>query len=367
MLWGLFIVVIAGLAIARPHRPITNIYHAAATAWWSGQPVYTEGIHGFLYLPSAAVLFGPFTLLPVPVADHLWRLLSLALLTWGVARVAGLFAPERRWSWAQWILAMGIPTLAVNVLRTQWELTMLALLLHAAVDVAGERWRRAGLLLALSVGLKPLALVPALLFAAARPRLIVWMAVGGAVVLALPFVHGDPGYVAGQYAAMVAKLTSAAQPDSGRWFEIGMLLRALGLHPDVDTLFMVRAVAAVATLVLALGVARRRDAAVLVLLLGLLYLDLFNPRTEEGSYAGPALLAAALLMRERAVGHRVAMWALGAVVFAFGTHFYGDWIYRPTETWIKQITALALYGFIAWSALQSVAFKSQKSANSAAA
>lgn len=356
-LWALFFLVISVLAVAKPLRPITRIYHASAIEWWASQPVYTGGIHGFLYLPSSAVLFGPFTWLSVPVADHMWRLLGIGLTTWAVLRAVELVRPGEGRRVAQWVLALAIPTLSVNLLRSQWELMMFAVLLHAAVDIGRERWARGGLLLAFAVALKPLALVPALLFAAVRPRLRVWLGIGVAVALIVPFAHPDPAYVAAQYVAMVSKLTTAAQPDSGRWFELTMMLKAFGFSPAYETMTFVRIGAAIATLAAAWIMVRRMAeprAALMVLWLAALYLVLFNPRTEEGSYANVALLAGVFLFDERGRAARALPWLLGAVALGLGAHFYGDWVYRPTETWLKQLLALGLYLYIGGRAVFAV-------------
>lgn len=353
-LWGVFVAVIAVLAAVKPMRPITRIYQSSALDWWASVPVYTEGIHGFLYFPSSAFLFGPLALLPLPLLDQVWRLIQAGVLAWAVWRAVRMLLPGDEDNLAPRVLALAIPAVSINLLRGQWELVMAAVLLHAAVDVAWGRWTRGGLLLALAVALKPLALVPALLFAAARPRLIAPLALGLAAAFALPFLHPDPAYVLHQYGAMAAKLLTAAEPDSGRWFTMAMLLNAVGVTPSYGTMTGVRLAAALATLAAALAAARRldgRSAALVILWLAFAYLALFNPRTEEGTYANIAVMAALAACAEvRRTPRGVLPVLLGAAALALGTHTYGDWIYRPTETWIKQAVTLALYAYPVWLA-----------------
>jgi hypothetical protein len=353
VLWLVFIAVIAVLAVARPMRPITRIYSASALDWWAGVPVYTEGIHGFLYLPASALLFTPFALLPLPLADQLWRLAMLAVFSWAVWRAAALVRPDAPARTARIVLALAIPTAAIDVLRNQFELMMFAMMLHAAVDMARGDDRRGGLTLALAVALKPLALVPALLAGAVRPGTRRWLAIGLAVALVAPFIHPDPAYVAGQYGAMVAKLRTAAAPDSGTWFDLTVFLETWGWRPDYDTMTLVRIAAAAVTLGAAVLAARRLDrvsAALATLTLAVCYLLLFNPRVEEGSYVNLAVIAGLLACVEarRRPGTALPV-VLGALVFGLGTHFYGDWIYRPTASWLKQALCLTVYAYLGFA------------------
>lgn len=354
VLWWVFVAVTAVLAALKPLRPITRIYQASALDWWSGVPVYTGGIHGFLYFPSSAFLFGPLAALPLPLLDQVWRLIQAGILAWAVWRAARLLLPDGGDRMAPRVLALVIPAVSINLLRGQWELIMAAVLLHAAVDAAWGRWVRGGLILALAVALKPLALVPALLFAVVRPRLIPPLALGLTAAFALPFLHPNPAYVLDQYAAMTAKLLTAAEPDSGRWFNLTMLLNSLGLGPSYGAMTGVRLAAALATLAAAWVLVRRldgRSGAMAVLWLAFAYLALFNPRTEEGTYANIALMAALAACAEAARTPRgVRPVLLGAAALALGTHTYGDWLYRPTETWIKQAVTLALYAYPLWLA-----------------
>ncbi|WP_448206798.1 glycosyltransferase 87 family protein [Azospirillum sp. sgz302134] len=348
-LWGLFTLVMAVIAVEKPGRPITHIYRDATRDWWAGVPVYTDGIHGFLYFPSSAVLYGPMAALPLGLCDQVWRLALVLVFSTAVFRAATLMRSDDGPRTASWVLALAIPTASINVLRGQWELMMLAVVMHAAIDVARGHDRRGGLLLALAVALKPLALVPALLFGAVRPGVRRPLLLGIAAAFAVPFLHPDPGYVAGQYVAMVGKLTTAAAPDSGRWFDLTRLLAEIGLCPSYAAMTALRVVAAAATLGAALIAARRLDpptAALVTLMLAVFYLVLFNPRTEEGSYLNvAALVALAAFVEHRRHPAGAVPALLFAAVFGLGAHFYGDWIYRPTQMWLKQGLTLLLYAY----------------------
>ncbi|PWC33345.1 glycosyltransferase 87 family protein [Azospirillum sp. TSO35-2] len=351
-MWCLFVVAMAVMAIVRPGRPITHIYRDAVLDWWSSVPVYTEGIHGFLYFPSSAVLLGPLAALPLEVGDQLWRLVMVAVFSGAVYRVAALLHPNMGRTLAAWVLVAAIPTASINILRGQCELIMMSVVLHAAVDLARGHDRRGGRMLALAVALKPLALVPALLFAGVRPGVRRPLALGLLVALLAPFLHPDPGYVAGQYAAMIGKLAIAAAPDSGRWFDLTRLLAEAGVQPAYATMTGLRIAGALLVAGIAWAGVRRLDHAtgvMVTLMLGAWYLVLFNPRTEEGSYLSIAVLTtlAAVVEHRRPRAGALPM-LLGLAVVGLGLHVYGGWFYRPTQMWLKQALTLALLGYPVW-------------------
>jgi hypothetical protein len=269
-----------------------------------------------------------------------------------VYRVAALLHPNMGRTMAAWVLVAAIPTASINILRGQCELMMMSVILHAAVDLARGKDRRGAMMLALAVALKPLALVPALLFAAVRPAVRRPLATGLLIAFLVPFLHPDPAYVAGQYAAMVGKLATAAAPDSGRWFDLTRLLTEAGVQPAYATMTSLRLAGAVLVVGTAWAGMRRLDHAtgvMVTLMLGAWYLVLFNPRTEEGSYLSIAVLTslAALVEHRRPRSGAVTM-LLGLAVAGLGLHFYGGWFYRPTQMWLKQLLTIALLGYPVW-------------------
>lgn len=352
-LWGVFVLVMAGWAIAEPHRPITYIYWNAAQDWWASRAVYnTEGIHGFLYFPSSAFLFGPWTWLPLVIADHLWRVLWAGILAWGVFRLAREMDPEKGYQIGQIALVLAVPALSINVLRSQWELTMFAVILHAAADVMQRRYIRAGLLFAFGVAIKPLALVPGVLFSCLRFRVAPSFLFGLFGVFLLPFLHPDPDFVAGQYIAMLPKLKAAAHPGDTLWFDLVNLLRSVGIDSSYGAMTGARIVAAFLCLGLCRTSFRRFDektAIVISLFLAVVYLALFNPRTEEGTYANLALLLGLCGGMERRLRPLNAMRFYPFVLIALlCLHFAPGWLYRPAQFWSKQVVALASLGYIGW-------------------
>jgi hypothetical protein len=178
---------------------------------------------------------------------------------------------------------------------------MTALMLLSAVEVAGLRWWRAAALAAAAVAVKPLAVVLLLLLGAVYPRFRRPAAVSLLAVLAIPFCFQSPTYVLEQYVACGRMLHSAVdlgvQP---AWAQPFTILSLLGLKMPEWLQMVVRLAAAGAALDLAfIAVSRapRPVAIQQVVALAACYLVLFNPRTENSTYAvlAPSLgLAAAL-------------------------------------------------------------------------
>lgn len=337
---------IIGLTIKvllHPTSSVTPIYRLASLTWWRDHDIYAPGIHGFLYLPSSAVLFTPFALLPPWLGDIIWRVVQVGLFTLALARLAPLFQPETPRDTLAWALILTLPAATVNVMRAQSEIILAALMMLAAVAVAGRRWRVAAACLTLAVAIKPLALVMILVCAVIYPRMRTALAFGMALVVLLPFVNPDPAYVAHQYLDMVAKLSVAAKPGTGRWNEITMMLRCFSINLPDGMAMTLRATAAVASLWLCHGAVQRlrhSDAALVVLAVSIGYLLLFNPRTELGSYMNLAGLLGLFAGARHRDGQMNAAGRIAAILaLALGTHMYGDWIYRPTDVWLKPAVA----------------------------
>jgi hypothetical protein len=359
-LWAILFIGCSMVAYLTPGRSVTGIYRQATQAWWAGQKLYTPEIHGFLYFPASAIFYTPFAFLPPVLGDFAWRSLSVVLLLSGVVRLARLIDPANARSLTATALWLALAVAGVNVLRAQTEVAMIALMMHATVDIAGRRWIRGALLLAIATGLKPLALVPLLLFGAVYRPLRLWLVLGLTAVLLLPFLYPDWSYVVSQYGDLVTKLMIAANPGSGRWNDVSMLLARCDIVLPGTAMTVLRLGVATGIAILAHLARRRypeREAAFLVLLLSVCYLLLFNPRTELGSYLNIALPAGLMVGLYLLQGRHYGLATLLALFcLGLGTHSYGDWIYRPTDVWLKPALCLAFLTALAVSILRGTAF-----------
>ena len=262
----------ASVAVARvPSRSIFDVYRDGAAHWWASAPLYGPGMRAFVYFPSAALIFTPFAALGQPLDDQVWRVFSVALFILGLWRLIRLVRPDDPGAALAVVLLLSLPCSGVDVQRGQATVAMAGWIFLGAADAAERRFDRAALWLCLAVALKPLALVPLLLFGAVSPPLRWRLAVGLALVFAAPFLRADPGYVADQQVAMVHTLTHAADLGVTRFNDVGMMLDRFGIDLSQPALLALRGVAALVTLGLALLAARRlppRPCAVTVLALG---------------------------------------------------------------------------------------------------
>jgi hypothetical protein len=345
VLWACFYIGATILGLIHPLRPIWHVYLDGIHNWWSGQPLYGDGPHGFLYLPPSILFMSPFALLPDWLSLHVWRLAHFALLTYAVSRLVGFLFKERRGAAALYIFLLLIPTAGINVLRTQVELPMFALILIGAIDIAEGAFRRGGVFLALAFMLKPLALAPALLFLAFFPSVAPSFALVCVALVAASFVYPDPSYVLQQYLAFPDKMAIATDHVDGKWFDLSHMLFYFDVKLSDFSVKMAQIGGAALTFVAAFWARRRMkgpQAALSIVILGTIYLLLFNPRVEEGSYMDIALFLAAFAVGAFRDGRKAFACLYLVAIFALSTHFMSPAIYRPTAYWIKQTVVILM-------------------------
>jgi hypothetical protein len=196
--------------------------------------------------------------------------------------------------------------------------------------------------MSLSVAFKPLTAVMILLVAALDWRMAWRLFVGVALVLLFPFLTQTPHYVADQYVKSLQMFRASSLCGMTElWAQPFSVLSLMGITVTESTQTLIRAAAALATLVLCLVAQRRRDsygAVEYLFAFSVLYILLFNPRTENNTYAmlGPAIgvFAAPWITNAR---HRAAVLFLSLLLFLLAA---GDELVRvvapPGEhIWLK--------------------------------
>jgi hypothetical protein len=357
--WAGVFAVVAAIVLAGNRRTVTGNYRDAAFLWFQGKDLYEGAIrtgHGFLYLPQAAILFAPFAWLPLKVGEIAWRALSMGAFAIGIRRYASLAGREAGAELFPLVTALSLP-LAFSCFRNgQSTVLIAALMMIAVADIAEERWGRAAAWLSLGFALKPLVLVLTLLSGALYRPLRWRLLAGTAVVLAFPFLFQSPAYVAGQYRSCLAGMQATARLGIESYWAhfFGMLkVGGLSVSPSVQT--GVRILAAGGTLGLCLLARRRCTAAetgVWLYALAACYLMLFNPRTENNSYAmlGPAIAAfcgKALLVERRP---KVAFALALSVAAILGSHQITRWITPPPRSiWLAPLACAGFLAFLAFT------------------
>lgn len=350
-LWAVYASVISGIVAVQPdRRTVTPEYREAAEEWWAGEDIYEVRMHGYLYLPQAAILYTPFAALPMRVGEPLWRLTGLGLFAWCIWRLCGVFGGGRRGVWFLVATVAAVPSSFSAARNGQMNLAMAALLGLAAVDLGRHAWNRASLSLLLSVALKPLGVVPCLLAGACHVKPMVWrLLVGAGILAAVAFLHANPEYVARQYELFVETMQIARKPKQSLFCDIQGMFWAFGFHPPEVAMTLLRMAAAGGTLGVAWLAVRRYDAAragFVCMLLAAWYLLLFNPRTETNSYVLIApfvgVLVAAALWNPASV--RRLGWLAG-YAFVLSCENWGP-LHAVTNLWLKAAATLLFGGVL---------------------
>jgi hypothetical protein len=337
-------------------RSVTPVFHLASERWWARGELYADP-RGYHYLPQFALLFAPFHALPAPAGDILWRSLSVGLVLGGIAAFVRRARPADpgRFFFLACLLALA-PCLGA-VRNGQANLAFAGLCMALAASLAGSRWRLAAACLMALVAVKPLGLVLVLLAPWFYRELLRPLAVGLAVFSAIPFLFAPPAYALSQYRAAAEHLAGWSSTTENRFADLTALLRMAGVSVAGGAAIAFRALAALATLGLWLRAsARTREPwrALTLVLLGTVYLMLFNPMTEKNSYAivAPAFAVSAAAFLG-APSTRRAGWFLAFVLVSVGV--LPELLWRVTHgfgLWWDPLTVLAVGAWMAYAILR---------------
>jgi len=293
--WASLIVTVSVLILVGSDRTVVGAYRDAALQWFAGGDIYNSTGHGFLYLPSAAILFAPCAALPIAASEIVWRVLTIGSFALGVRRLSTLVGRGRGFDLFPLMTLAALPPALSCARNGQSTLIMTATMMLAAVELAdGRRWRSA-LWLSLSLAFKPLTAVMILLVAALDWRMAWRLFAGVALVLLFPYLTQTPHYVADQYIKSLQMFRASSLCGMTElWAQPFSVLSSMGITVTESVQTLIRAVAALATLVLCRAAQRRHGsyrAVEYLFAFSVLYILLFNPRTENNTYAmlGPAI------------------------------------------------------------------------------
>jgi len=358
--WGFWLLIFAIISLDVVRHPLKHTtmptYRAASTQWWAGQDPYSLDPHaGFLYFPQAAFLFTPFNALPFYAGEILWRAATFGLFAYALVRLNDFFLSTNRQAVGKTFLILSllaVPSAFAGLRNAQFDLPLAALIVLAAAEIASERWTAATVWLCLAVALKPLAVVPLLLFGARYWKLIPRIAIGLLIVIALPFLHWNPAFVAHEYVRCFDTLAWASKGNEPKYSDLAALLSHFGYDaPDLLKTIMRVLFALIYFGIGAAAIRRlsRFEAAWAVGALSADYLMLFNPRTETCSYVflGPFVASLALFYASQpgrkwlnlGLSLGLGFAALGFACDAF-PKIGAFSIHDMTDRWFKPLLAL---------------------------
>ncbi|MEX1045117.1 MAG: glycosyltransferase family 87 protein [Chthoniobacterales bacterium] len=350
--WAVYAVVIALVVVFDDDiHSVMKIYREAAADWWRGDPLYDpRPRNGFFYLPHAAMAFIPYTWFPERIGEMLWRWTMLAALAWSVWRLAGMFGGARPcWTFLTATVVTAVASFSA-VAYGQTNTLLAAFLVLTVVALGRAAWKSGALWLLLALVAKPVGLVPFLLAGACYARrLTVPLLVGVALLAGVSFLHPKQDYEEEQYALFYQTMQVAQNTKKKhRFCDVQGIIQPFGLEVPGRAMNVLRVLAALAVLLLAWRAVRHYDAArgaFVCLLLAVLYLLLFNPRTETNSYVMLAPFVGILVAAAAAgPGFGPRFWWLAALAVTLTAENLGP-LHQLTHPWLKPAATVA---FAAW-------------------
>ena len=286
--WAVLLTVVSiALAVVPERSGVTHVYRDALQHWLAGQDLYGTGGHGFLYLPISVIFYFPLLIKPVLLGEILWRSFTIGTFALGTLRLSQLASGRFGRPVFGLLSVVGAIVALPGARDGQATFPMAGLLMLAFAEAAAGRDTRSGLAAVGSLLLKPLSIPVMLLLGVCRPRSIPVMAVGVAILILMPFVIADRGWVIEQYFGFRHVLTMTDNLASGKWATLAGMAANFGMPWSAPVRHAVSLVAAFGTLcgcLLAQKSLRPAEAATTMYSLAMLWLMLFSPRTENNTY-----------------------------------------------------------------------------------
>ncbi|WP_194842653.1 glycosyltransferase family 87 protein [Endozoicomonas sp. OPT23] len=292
-LWGLALTLVFIKAILEPgDHTVVDSYLLGADRWLDSVKLYS-GPGGFIYTPTFALLFVPFTYLSPLAADLLWRLLVIGLYLWGSVRLIKHYYGHSQRSLLNWLgvySLVAVPIAFSGFRNGQMNVFLIAVMLLIACQIIERKWTSAALLLALTMSLKPTFAVFFLLVTSLFKPL--WFRVPPLLLgfLALPILFGGLDYGMAQYHNFVEMADSAMDrgmftPKWASLFNISIQLTGYTVpefHQTVAKLLL----AVLTWIACAYAVIRHgtKNGLLYLLSLAVCYHLMFNPRSVNTDY-----------------------------------------------------------------------------------
>ncbi len=352
-IWLTYVGIITVIVAIQPdRRTVTNEYRIASQKWWEAKTSLYRGASGYLYLPQFAVFYSGYKSLPQRVGEPLWRITGLSLLAgalWAVSYRLNSSYANRLFLVAT---VLALPSSFASARNGQVNLPLAALFIWIALAIVTRRWWLAAIALGTMLMMKPIIVAPMLVFTVLYPPLRVPLAIILIALGAVIFVHPDPQYVASEYIHFAENLCIASTPKFFAWCDFSGILYCLGIYLSTPLQFVLRAIAGLLTLLTcrrAVKIEPPLHSILLISMLCVIYLMLFNPRTETNSYVmlGPfvgltaAYLGVVLNKVKQATG-------LLCIAYLLGAENYGNPIFPWTNFWMKPLLTLLLGILVAY-------------------
>ena len=354
--WALLVVVFAGMSVYLVFNPdrtgVVPNYRFASSHWWLGESMYPGGTHGFLYIPTFAVLFTPFHLIqPAVLGEIVWRLLGFGLFALALSELSkcnfGTAKGSKLNPAFALLVLLAVPASLASLSNGQTNLHLSAILVLLCLSIRAEKWNLAATLLTIALILKPISIAPWLLafavFSPLRVRLLVGLMALGVVGL----IHPSPTYAWSQWIEFTHKLLHSYTPENLRVSDLFGFLERLGLPNPLPFNSLTRVVAAGSALVFVFYKYWRggsMNGSWGLWVATTLIWTIFNPRAETNSYVliSPLLAFAAVSYWTGVEGGRWKGAILSIACLGLMCDGMGKPIYLATDVWFKPLIVLVV-------------------------
>ncbi len=281
-------------------KSVLPAYAVGAHNWLHSQALYDGTGQGFIYLPQSAILYIPFFIMPKFILTQMSFLAFwMVSLLYCIVKLAKFLDPKKADKIAFFTLLFTL-ALGFDTLRNgQLNIALLVLGLGALLAIYQNKWWLAAGLLALALAFKPTILVLYLLCLALYPALRLKALAMLIVIFILPFLTQTPVYVVHQYLGGIQNLQATfavgTEASGSGWAQLFNVLNLFSLSLSGLTQNGVRLLFSLLTLILCYHVTRSDltspQKVMLMYTFAMMYLLLFNPRTEGNDYIllGPSL------------------------------------------------------------------------------
>lgn len=364
-LWLIYAVVM--IFVVGHHRTVSINYWIAANQWIAEQPLYSQGGAGFIYLPQSAILYALLTPFSFDRSEELWRLLSLGIFIWGLYKISELISAPKgqqfppkgdKFTSAFLVLTLiAIPLCFDSIRNGQAHLIDTGLMMLATYSIGKQHWQQAAFLMVLAFFIKPTAIVFLLLvmgvfFLELGLYCLLWLS----AFMFLPFLTASASYVISQYQGCFTMLLKAATlGHSQDWAQFFNLIAQTGWEMPHSLQNVIRISAALLVLVGGYVIKNKydlADIALWLLMLAMVYLMLFNPRTENNDYMMLAPVLGYCIVACIQNKKIFSLVFLILITFGLVDCFYLSNLIPGHRNWAAPSMAVVLFGYLIFRFLQ---------------
>lgn len=330
-------------------------YYNAANGWLHQQPLYNGEGNSFVYFPTTAILLSPLALLPVKLFEVLFRVASIAVLTLGIYQFIAQTNTENPKRVFIITLLATVLTSQAAIFVGQLHVMTTGVLLLAYAALARDRLWFSAILLTLALALKPTSIVLVLLAGLLFPKLSIKLLLMLLIFFALSFITQSPSYVLNQYLAFANSFHVAMHHDANnpqQWATFFGMLAFYYKHWAINGTpqFIVRLLLAGFIFIMCLSAkikCEKRQALYFIVAFGMMYLMLFNSRTESNDYVMIAPMLGYSLALAWQAKKRLAVMGLGiGIILIAASWNISKWLTPDNNIWINPSVVLLYFIYL---------------------